>query len=862
MPTVKLIRAWALRILACWALFSALPAHAETPLVKGLCDEGWEQSGWLCYPKCKDNFHGRGPVCWQNCPSGFTDYGVGCSNLHVYAKHSYGRSAGSAMWCRPGTQQNGALCYPFCRSGYRGVGPVCWGSCPAGTDTDFGMTCTRWMRITGWHSWFIFRWPIIDWGWTKGKPSYGRGAGEPLSACPPGRQRSGALCYPFCNGGYTGAGPVCWQNCKGGYHDDGAFCRRDNGFTKASYGRGAGKPLSLCPNYARNTQYPIVLVHGWLGAPSYLDFGLKWFPGSTSYWGGIVNALRSGSRGNKNVFVARVSPTGTNTSRGEELRRFVEEVTRKTGHSRVHLIGHSQGGPTSRYVAAVAPEMVASVTTVAGVNHSPAFATTLTKWDEVLDGGNAAHGLVRMTFDAVALGINLAAYGAAPGEHWDNSKPLYAMTEDGMKLFNWMFPWGLTDIRKGKGQNWSNPLAFVSRPKSFDGKDAKEYLEIIGTGNLFKYKESLEQFQKSANEYKNNVTYHPEQYPVLYYSWAGKPPYTGSWGLNFHIFNPNFWTGNAGAPGFTIFNETTMLAAAVMAAANKITEDSLKAAPGDGMVDGHAARLGVQVGQYNHDHLMISNSFQSNLPLTHLWGKAHPITLFCEHANRLVLAERDILGLDDQGKAVTRFTGIEVNRYGQGKDNSGKPLVRVPDANTNSNVVQRSAPQVETMRDIQQTPSQIKGRYIYIRKHAGVDDHLSFAEVRVMSGGVNVALKKRVTSSGHWANRRDHAPENLVDGKTGGDWRQDGIFGSASRNQAWVQIDLGALREIDRMEYFAREHAPGQSRNFSTYVSDFDLSRASLAQLQQFERAGVVNVWHQQKDRNPEAHDFYRMSRR
>ena len=44
-------------------------------------------------------------------------------------KNSYGRGAGIVMICAPDEDQDGALCYPKCRDGYHGVGPVCWQGC-------------------------------------------------------------------------------------------------------------------------------------------------------------------------------------------------------------------------------------------------------------------------------------------------------------------------------------------------------------------------------------------------------------------------------------------------------------------------------------------------------------------------------------------------------------------------------------------------------------------------------------------------------------------------------------------------------------------------------------------------------------
>ena len=67
------------------------------------------------------------------------------------------------------------------------------------------------------------------------KKSYGRGAGEPLTSCPDGWERSGELCYPACEAGYTGDAFVCWQNCPDGFDDTGADCLKPK-----AYGRGTG----------------------------------------------------------------------------------------------------------------------------------------------------------------------------------------------------------------------------------------------------------------------------------------------------------------------------------------------------------------------------------------------------------------------------------------------------------------------------------------------------------------------------------------------------------------------------------------------------------------------------------------------
>jgi triacylglycerol lipase len=104
------------------------------------------------------------------------------------------------------------------------------------------------------------------------------------------------------------------------------------------------------------TKYPIVLVHGIFGYDSI---------GSVDYFYGIPQAL---SKSGAKVFVAEVSPMNSTEFRGEQLLKQVEIVLAKTGAEKVNLIAHSHGGPTARYVASVAPEFVASVTSIGGVN--------------------------------------------------------------------------------------------------------------------------------------------------------------------------------------------------------------------------------------------------------------------------------------------------------------------------------------------------------------------------------------------------------------------------------------------------------------------------------------------------------------
>lgn len=127
----------------------------------------------------------------------------------------------------------------------------------------------------------------------------------------------------------------------------------------------AAAATSAVDNYAA-TQYPIILVHGLTGTDKYANV--------LEYWYGIREDLQAHGA---QVYVANLSgfqsDDGPN-GRGEQLLAYVQQVLAATGASKVNLIGHNQGGLTSRYVAAVAPQLVASVTTIGTPHRGSEFA--------------------------------------------------------------------------------------------------------------------------------------------------------------------------------------------------------------------------------------------------------------------------------------------------------------------------------------------------------------------------------------------------------------------------------------------------------------------------------------------------------
>ncbi|AJD48589.1 alpha/beta fold family hydrolase [Isoalcanivorax pacificus W11-5] len=193
------------------------------------------------------------------------------------------------------------------------------------------------------------------------------------------------------------------------------------------------------------TRYPIVLVHGLFGFDSLLG---------VDYFYGVPGELqRSGAR----VFVAQVAAANSTEVRGEQLARQVEAILAATGAQKVNLIGHSHGGPTIRYVASVYPHMVASASSVAGVNWGAPMADVLQGvsdhiplGDDVINGlGNTLAGL-----------INLLSGG---GAQQDISAAMKSLTTADTLRFNALYPEGMPSRYCGAGQEvGSNGVRYYS----------------------------------------------------------------------------------------------------------------------------------------------------------------------------------------------------------------------------------------------------------------------------------------------------------------------------------------------------------------------------------------------------------------
>jgi triacylglycerol lipase len=195
-------------------------------------------------------------------------------------------------------------------------------------------------------------------------------------------------------------------------------------------------------------RYPLVLVPGMLGF-----IRLVLYP----YWYGIVDALR---RNGAIVFAVQVSPLNANEVRGEQLLARIEEILHETGAEKVNLIGHSQGSLTARYAAAKRPDLVASVTSVAGPNHGSELADYLHKhYPHDSIKGRLMSFLLR-TVSALMCLLDTGYRG--PKLPVDIHGSHHSLTTEGVALFNQRYPQGLPDTWGGHGPEEVNGVRYYS----------------------------------------------------------------------------------------------------------------------------------------------------------------------------------------------------------------------------------------------------------------------------------------------------------------------------------------------------------------------------------------------------------------
>ncbi|MBA5687481.1 lipase family alpha/beta hydrolase [Rugamonas apoptosis] len=187
------------------------------------------------------------------------------------------------------------------------------------------------------------------------------------------------------------------------------------------------------------TKYPIVLVHGLFGFDSL---------GPVDYFYGIASGLQSGGA---KVYVTTVSAANSTEVRGEQLLTQVRQILAATGATKVNLIGHSHGGPTSRYVASVRPDLVASVSSVGGVNKGSRVADVLIGAvpDVTYSVANAVAGLISFL-------------SGSPTLPQDSVAAAQSLSTAGTLAFNSRHPEGVPTSACGEGAYQVNGVYYFS----------------------------------------------------------------------------------------------------------------------------------------------------------------------------------------------------------------------------------------------------------------------------------------------------------------------------------------------------------------------------------------------------------------
>lgn len=123
----------------------------------------------------------------------------------------------------------------------------------------------------------------------------------------------------------------------------------------------------------------------------------------------------------------------------------MENILAATGASKVNLMGHSHGGPTIRYVASVYPHMVASASSVAGVNWGAPMADVL---QGVSNNIPLSSSVIAGLGNSFAGFINLISGG---GQQQNVNAALRSLTTAETLRFNSDYPEGMPTSYCGNG---------------------------------------------------------------------------------------------------------------------------------------------------------------------------------------------------------------------------------------------------------------------------------------------------------------------------------------------------------------------------------------------------------------------------
>jgi len=239
---------------------------------------------------------------------------------------------------------------------------------------------------------------------------------------------SGLLCVAFAaSAGCTGNAQVSGTGTTGG---GGGIITGAGGGHSTSTSTGMGGTPGSTTSTSTGTQdpglgapYPVVLCHGFFGFDKLA--GVAGLP----YYFNVPERLEED--GETMVYTPAVDPFNSSDFRAAQLIKYVENVVETTGHEKVILIGHSQGGLDARAVASERPDLVAAVVTVA----TPHFGTPIADVALGLKDDPNASGIVDALVNVIA-----SPFYDEVGDETSVVEALYLFSTPGIAAFNQAHP--------------------------------------------------------------------------------------------------------------------------------------------------------------------------------------------------------------------------------------------------------------------------------------------------------------------------------------------------------------------------------------------------------------------------------------
>lgn len=195
-----------------------------------------------------------------------------------------------------------------------------------------------------------------------------------------------------------------------------------------------------------STKYPIVLVHGVAGFDT--------VGGLINYFHNVPwNLERSGAK----VYTTSVSFVNSSEARGQQLANFISGL----GQTKVNLMAHSQGAPTSRVAASIIPGKIASITSINGVNYGSKVADVVRG---IIPPGSWVEGGANAIANALGNIVDELSNSNNPQQ---GVEALKTLTTDGTLALNAALGW--------KGVNRYNHCTGSSVNVNISGKNIKMY---------------------------------------------------------------------------------------------------------------------------------------------------------------------------------------------------------------------------------------------------------------------------------------------------------------------------------------------------------------------------------------------------